>query len=98
MTDKESESKEQRRYREAFEVLWGITDGPLTPFQLRFFLSQCTRHPVSPSTLRTWRQRIGISPDNGRYGRAEVQHLIAYLSAKSEGKTTNQFNSEHISR
>ena len=90
-------SSEERRYREAFNVFADVEVDRYTPFQLRVACSLFLQRPVKENTIRTWRRRIGITPDDGYYGKAEVQHLLNYLAAKTEGKTTKQFNLEKFS-
>ena len=60
--------------------------------QLLFVVRSAAGYRVPTNTLRTWRHRIGVSPDeDGCYGRAEVQYLLEYLSFKQQGFTARQF-------
>jgi len=74
------------------EVLGQSADEPVTPFQLREFVSMVRGQPVLAGTLRTWRSRLGVKPDSeGFYTMDDLRLLGRYLEALSQGRTTDQF-------
>lgn len=74
------------------EVVAASADERLTTYQLRQFVSSIKERLVPPATLRTWRYRIGISPDqDGLYTLEDLSLLARYLEAQAEGRTTAQF-------
>jgi hypothetical protein len=74
------------------EVLGHREDEPITPFQLRQFVSMLKGGPVLAGTLRTWRNRIGVKPDSaGFYTLDDLRLLGRYLEALAVGRTTTQF-------
>lgn len=76
----------------AVEVLGQSADEPVTPFQLREFVSMVRGTPVLSGTLRTWRKRIGVKPDDsGLYTIDDLRLLGRYLEALAVGRTTDQF-------
>ena len=76
----------------AVEVLGQSKDEPVTPFQLREFVSMVRGKPVLSDTLRTWRKRIGIRANaSGFYTMDDLQLLGRYLEALATGRTTDQF-------
>ena len=76
----------------AVEVLGNSENAPVTPFQLREFVSMVRGGPVLAGTLRTWRKRIGIKPNAaGFYTMDDLRLLGRYLEALAAGRTTDQF-------
>jgi hypothetical protein len=76
----------------AVEVLGNSENAPVTPFQLREFVSMVRGGPVLSGTLRTWRKRIGIKPNAaGFYTMDDLRLLGRYLEALAAGRTTDQF-------
>ena len=76
----------------AVEVLGNSENAPVTPFQLREFVSMMRGGPVLAGTLRTWRKRIGIKPNAaGFYTMDDLRLLGRYLEALAAGRTTDQF-------
>ena len=76
----------------AVEVLSQSENEPVTPFQLREFVSMVRGGPVLSGTLRTWRSRIGVKPDAaGFYTMDDLRLLGRYLEALAVGRTTTQF-------
>jgi hypothetical protein len=74
------------------EVLGHCETDPVTPFQLREFVSMLRGGPVLAGTLRTWRNRIGVRPDSeGLYTVDDLRLLGRYLEALAAGRTTTQF-------
>jgi hypothetical protein len=74
------------------EVLGHSEAEPVTPFQLREFVSMVRGGPVLSGTLRTWRSRIGVKPDSeGFYTLDDLRLLGRYLEALAAGRTTTQF-------
>ncbi|MGB3790337.1 MAG: hypothetical protein WA949_20175 [Phormidesmis sp.] len=76
----------------AVEVLGNSENAPVTPFQLREFVSMVRGGPVLSGTLRTWRKRIGIKANAaGFYTMDDLRLLGRYLEALAAGRTTEQF-------
>ena len=76
----------------AVEVLGNSENAPVTPFQLREFVSMVRGGPVLSGTLRTWRKRVGIKPNAaGFYTMDDLRLLGRYLEALAAGRTTDQF-------
>jgi hypothetical protein len=64
----------------------------ITPFQLRQFAAMVRGESIKTGTLRTWRNRIGIHPDDsGCYSLEDLRLLGRYLEALAVGRTTTQF-------
>ena len=74
------------------EVLSDSASDLITPFQLRQFAAMVRGESIKTGTLRTWRNRIGIHPDeSGCYSLEDVRLLGRYLEALAQGITTAQF-------
>ena len=74
------------------EILSRLDADGITPFQLRQFAAMVRGEATKPATLRTWRNRIGIHPDeSGCYSLEDVRLLGRYLEALAQGITTAQF-------
>jgi len=73
------------------EILGGLDADGITPFQLRQFAAMVRGEAVKPATLRTWRNRIGIHPDDsGYYSLNDLRLLGRYLESLAQGITTTQ--------
>jgi len=61
--------------------------------QFRFKCREFMGYPVKSGTLRTWRNRIGVSADNqdGKYSYEDWLVMLRFLCAKQAGKTVNEF-------
>ncbi len=74
------------------EVVSDSEADAVTPFQLRQFAAMVRGEAIKTGTLRTWRNRIGIHPDDeGTYSLDDIRLLGRYLEALAQGITTKQF-------
>jgi len=80
------------RFRSVSTKVEVLSKDAFSYLELRQFAASVRGQSVKATTLRTWRNRIGIHADsNGFYSNDDLQLLGRYLEALAAGRTTTQF-------